>query len=119
MGYGGPVTVASAHALYCLYADPSLGDGALINVPPNLVSYRDTDRDGVADKQEPVSDRYASAGGQPEHMANSPTWLMDNWIASAGFGTRYRFQKGTFISEPASLIGQWGLSQDDWGRRFF
>jgi glucose/arabinose dehydrogenase/mono/diheme cytochrome c family protein len=96
----------------------ALGDGALIAEPPNLVWYRDTDGDGVADAQEPVSDRYATRGGQPEHMANSPTWLMDNWIASAGYGTRFRFQGGQFVKDETSVAGQWGCSQDDWGRRF-
>jgi mono/diheme cytochrome c family protein/glucose/arabinose dehydrogenase len=96
----------------------ALGDGALINEPPNLVWYRDTDGDGVADKKEVVSDRYATQGGQPEHMANSPTWLLDNWISSAGYGTRFRFQGGQFLKEETTAAGQWGCSQDDWGRRY-
>jgi len=96
----------------------AMGDGAIINEPPNLVWYRDTDGDGVADKKEVVSDRYATAGGQPEHMANSPTWMMDNWITSAGYGFRFRYQGGEFIKDETTSFGQWGLSQDDWGRRF-
>jgi mono/diheme cytochrome c family protein/glucose/arabinose dehydrogenase len=96
----------------------ALGDGALINEPPNLVWYRDTDGDGVADKKEVVTDRYATAGGQPEHMANSPTWMMDNWITSAGYGFRFRFQGGQFVKDETTSFGQWGLTQDDWGRRF-
>ncbi len=96
----------------------ALGDGAIINEPPNLVWYRDTDGDGVADKKEPITDRYATAGGQPEHMANSPTWMMDNWIVSAGYGFRFRFQGGQFVKDETTSFGQWGLTQDDWGRRF-
>ena len=63
----------------------ALGDGALVNEPPNLVWYHDTNGDGVADQQEIVSTHYAQKGGQPEHMANSPTWMMDNWISSANY----------------------------------
>jgi mono/diheme cytochrome c family protein/glucose/arabinose dehydrogenase len=96
----------------------ALGDGAIINEPPNLVWYRDTDGDGVADKKEIVSDRYATKGGQPEHMANSPTWLMDNWITSAGYGYRFRFKDGQFQRDDSAAAGQWGLTQDDWGRRY-
>ncbi len=96
----------------------ALGDGALVNVPPNLMWHRDTDGDGVADKQEVVHDRYATAGGQPEHMANSPTWLMDNTIGSAGYATRFRFAGGQFAKEETVSFGQWGLTQDDWGRRY-
>lgn len=96
----------------------ALGDGALVNEPPNLVWYRDTDGDGVADKKEVVTDRYATAGGQPEHMANSPTWMLDNWITSAGYPTRFRLQGGQFVKEETTSAGQWGCTQDDWGRRF-
>src|SRR5258708_32877200 len=96
----------------------ALGDGVLVNEPPNLVWYHDTDGDGVADKQEIVSTHYAKAGGQPEHMANSPTWLMDNWISSANYEFRFRLQGGKFLTEPTTAFGQWGCTQDDWGRRF-
>ena len=97
----------------------ALGDGALVAEPPNLTFYHDTDGDGVADKSEVVGGSYGSAGGQPEHMANSPTYCMDNLIWSAGYGQRYRFSQGKFISEATKSGGQWGLTQDDWGRRYF
>src|SRR5262245_59882528 len=96
-----------------------LGDGALIGEPPNLIWYRDTDGDGVADWKEVVNDKFGTAGGQPEHMANSPTWMMDNWIWCSNHPFRYRFQNGKFTSAPTQGFGQWGRSQDDWGRQFF
>ena len=42
----------------------------------------------------------ARKGGQPEHMANSLTFCMDNWLWGAGYGQRLRFVKGKFIGEP-------------------
>ncbi|MGB8168562.1 MAG: DUF6807 family protein [Chthoniobacteraceae bacterium] len=96
----------------------ALGDGAVVSEPPILAWYRDTDGDGVADKKEIISEKYATAGGQPEHMANSPTWMMNNWIESAGHNMRYRFQQGKFASEDTVGAGQWGRTQDDWGRGF-
>ncbi len=97
----------------------AIGDGALIAEPPNLVFHHDTDGDGVADKREVIHDAYATKGGQPEHMANSPTWMMDNWIWSAGHGFRYRYQGGAFLREATTGFGQWGRTQDDWGRQYF
>ncbi len=97
----------------------ALGDGALVAEPPNLSFYHDTDGDGVADKSEVVAGSFGSAGGQPEHMANSMTWCMDNWIWGAGYGQRLRYSQGKFLSEPTRSGGQWGLTQDDWGRRYF
>lgn len=97
----------------------ALGDGALVNEPPNLVWYHDTDGDGVADKQDLVTDKFATKGGQPEHMANSATWMMDNWITSAGYTFRFRLQPGNqFLKQEDVPFGQWGLTQDDWGREF-
>jgi mono/diheme cytochrome c family protein len=66
-----------------------------------------------------VDSAYGMAGGQPEHMANSPTWFMDNWIYSASHPKRYRLKGGKFVEEAAGLRGQWGLTQDDWGRMYF
>jgi mono/diheme cytochrome c family protein/glucose/arabinose dehydrogenase len=97
----------------------AIGDGALVSVPPNLIFMHDTDGDGVSDKQEVIHDAYAREGGQPEHMANSPTWMMDNWIWSTGHGFRYRYQGGTFLRESTTGFGQWGRTQDDWGRQYF
>ena len=97
----------------------ALGDGVLVSEPPNLTFYHDTDGDGVADKNEVIATNYARAGGQPEHMANTPTWCMDNWIWSAAHSERYRYTGGKFIADPTRSGGQWGLTQDDWGRRYF
>ena len=97
----------------------ALGDGCLVAEPPNLTFYHDTDGDGVADKQEVVATNYARLGGQPEHMANTPTWCQDNWIWSAAHSERLRYTGRKFITEPTRSGGQWGLTQDDWGRRYF
>ncbi len=97
----------------------ALGDGVLVAQPPNLTFFRDTNGDGVADKQEEVAKNYGTRGGQPEHMANSATWMMDNWIWSSNHSARYRFQGGAFVAAPTQGFGQWGRTQDDWGRQYF
>ncbi len=97
----------------------ALGDGVLIGEPPHLKWFRDMDGDGVAEKVEIIADNFGKAGGQPEHMANSPTWFMDNWIGGAMHPFRYRFQGGKFLSEAGATGGQWGMTQDDWGRPYF
>ena len=98
----------------------AMGDGALIAEPPNLTYYRDTDGDGVADAQIVVSTSFGAKGGQPEHMANTPMWALDNWIWCANHALRYRWQRGQFIADnTGGNRGQWGLTQDDWGRLYF
>lgn len=94
-------------------------DGAIIAEPPNLIFYHDTNDDGVADTHEVIADNFGTKGGQPEHMANSLTYCQDNWLWGAGYGQRLRWRDGKFISESTRGGGQWGLTQDDWGRRYF
>jgi mono/diheme cytochrome c family protein/glucose/arabinose dehydrogenase len=103
-------------------------DGALVAEPPKLWFLRDTDGDGKADKKELVADDYASQDdpklgrkANPEHASNSPTWMLDNWIYSANHTWRYRWNASgtnTWIKEPTAFRGQWGLSQDNYGRLY-
>ena len=92
--------------------------GALVAEPPSLFFMKDTDGDGKADVKE-VVDAYGSRTGQPEHMANSPTRMLDNWIYNANHGARYKLKDGKFIADGVPSRGQWGMTQDDYGRQFF
>jgi mono/diheme cytochrome c family protein/glucose/arabinose dehydrogenase len=93
--------------------------GALVAEPPELAFWEDTDEDGTADRKTLVATDYGKRGGQPEHMANTPTLAMDNWVYSAGHYARFRFGRGKWAGEFTRSRGQWGLSQDDYGRLFY
>ena len=93
--------------------------GVLVSEPPALWFMKDSKGDGVADVKEQVEAAYGSRTGQPEHMANSPTRFLDNWIYSANHGIRYKLKDGKWISEGTGSRGQWGMSQDDYGRPFY
>ncbi len=93
--------------------------GALVAEPPALWFLKDTDGDGKADLKELVDGAFGSRQGQAEHMANSPTWFLDNRIYCANHGARYRLKDGKWITDAVSSRGQWGLSQDDYGRPFY
>lgn len=97
----------------------AVNGGALIAVPPNLFFCKDTDGDGVADVKEVVASDYGTLGGQPEHMANTPIWAMDNAIWSAGYATRFKLRGGVWMKDTGLGRGQWGLCQDDFGRLYF
>ena len=93
--------------------------GALVAEPPVMWFMKDTDGDGVADAKEQVDGAYGSRAGQPEHMANSPTRFLDNWVCNANSGTRYRLKEGNWITDSGGSRGQWGMTQDDYGRPFY
>ena len=93
--------------------------GAFVAEPPNLFFCRDTKGNGIADEKILIASDYGTFGGQPEHMANTPTWAMDNRVYSANYGTSLKLANGAWQKGPGLGRGQWGLSQDDAGRLFF
>lgn len=93
--------------------------GAFVAEPPNLFFCRDTKGTGVADEKTLIATDFGTFGGQPEHMANTPTWAMDNRIYSANYGTSFKLANGAWQKGPGLGRGQWGLSQDDAGRLFY
>jgi len=97
----------------------AVNGGALIAVPPQLLFCKDTNGDGVADVKEVVATDFGTLGGQPEHMANTPVWAMDNAIWSAGYSTRFKLRSGVWQKDTGLGRGQWGLCQDDHGRLYF
>lgn len=97
----------------------AVNGGVLVGVPPQLLFCRDTDGDGKADVKEVIAEDFGTRTGQPEHMANSPVWAMDNAVWSAGWGTRLKLRGGVWTKDSGLGRGQYGLCQDDSGRLFF
>lgn len=92
-------------------------DGALIAVPPKLLYCRDTNGDGKADQQVEIADDYG-IGGNPEHQPNGLMMGLDNWIWNADYSKRFKYVDGRWISDIVPDLGQWGISQDNYGRLF-
>ncbi|HEY1050488.1 MAG TPA: PVC-type heme-binding CxxCH protein, partial [Prosthecobacter sp.] len=97
----------------------AVNGGALIAVPPNLFFCKDTDGDSKADVKDIVATDYGTQGGQPEHMANTPIWALDNAVWSAGYATRFKLRGGVWQKDSGLGRGQWGLCQDNFGRLYF
>jgi mono/diheme cytochrome c family protein/glucose/arabinose dehydrogenase len=102
-----------------------VGDGVLIGAPPELAFWRDTDGDGKADKKTIVALDYGVKVdpkrpflANPERAPNSLLWARDNWIYSAAYTKKFRYVKGEWETATTIFRGQWGLSQDDFGRLF-
>ncbi|MEW6306454.1 MAG: c-type cytochrome [Verrucomicrobiota bacterium] len=100
--------------------------GVLISEPPKLWFWRDTNGDFIADEKEEIAKDYATQAdpalgpkASPEHASNGLMWALDNWIYSANHTTRFRYFDGEWKREPTTFRGQWGISQDDFGRLVF
>lgn len=91
-------------------------DGVVAILPPQIVFLQDEDGDGEPDRREVLADGLTAGLSNPEHAANSLTLGFDNWVYAANHGWRYRRIDGEWVRERSARIGQWGMSEDDFGR---
>src|SRR5882724_1889225 len=98
-----------------------MDDGVLINETDSydLWLYRDTNGDGVADQKT----LFYSGGPRGENLEHQPGGLiydLDNWLYMAMNPFRLRVKGNQVFREntPANF-GQWGLTQDDYGKPWF
>lgn len=91
-------------------------NGILVAEPPNLWYYEIiNDKPG---KRVLVDDKYTGEGNV-EHHPNGLLRAMDNWIYNAKSSKRYRKQGDKWIIEQTHFRGQWGISQDNYGRLYY
>ena len=98
-----------------------VADGVLVNETDtdDIWLYRDTKGDGVADEKQLIF-KGGKRGGNLEHQASGLIWDRDNWIYQAANSFRLRLQGPEVLKEPTPANGgQWGLSQDDFGKLWF
>ncbi len=91
--------------------------GALIAAPPNLRYSRDTNGDGRSDERRSIAQDYGTRGN-PEHQPNGLIYGLDNWIYSAAYDKRIRYVDKQWAMDECQGTGQWGITQDNWGRLF-
>src|SRR5580765_7657023 len=81
--------------------------------------FTDTNGDGVADKKE----LFATGLGRllnVEHQESGFVWGLDNWIYSTINSVRIRWTPNGVLREPTgSNGGQWGVTQDNFGKVWF
>ncbi len=92
-------------------------DGILIAESKALWFVEDLDGDLVADRKTLIDPNYAQ--DSVEHSANGLLRGLDNWIYNAKEGHRYRRVGDEWIRGETERRGQWGISQDNYGRLFY
>lgn len=90
--------------------------GLLVAEPPRLW-YVEVNGDKPGSKTL-VDEKYAE-GGNVEHQPNGLLRAMDNWIYNAKSSKRYRKAGDRWLKETTHFRGQWGISQDNYGRLFY
>lgn len=93
-----------------------VGNGILVAEPPKLWYY---EFDGDKPGKKTLVDSLYTTGGNVEHQPNGLLRAMDNWIYNAKSDKRYRREGGRWLKEDTHFRGQWGISQDNYGRLFY
>jgi mono/diheme cytochrome c family protein/glucose/arabinose dehydrogenase len=101
----------------------SLVNGGLAVAEPPKLWFYPINKDLTAGPREEIANDYAKENdpergpqSNPEHASNGLMWALDNWIYSANHTTRFRNTDGTWKREGTASRGQWGISQDNYGR---
>ena len=101
----------------------AVGDGLIVNetYTYNLYSYRDKDGDGKADEKVLVYHNDTPDDANLEHQKSGLVWNIDNWIYVTSNPVRYKYSKGQLLVDTMRSTpgGQWGLTNDNYGRLFF
>ncbi len=94
-----------------------LDDGILVAEPPKLWF---VEKNGDKAGQKFLVDSDYAAGGNVEHQPNGLLRGLDNWIYNAKSSNRYRrVGKNKWLKEHTHFRGQWGISQDEFGRLYY
>jgi mono/diheme cytochrome c family protein/glucose/arabinose dehydrogenase len=97
-----------------------LNDGILVGEPPNVWFIRDTTGDGRGDEKILVYDGFGDHTDPNIHsFPGGLMWGMDNWLHSSNNNVEsIRKVNGEWETMPFRRLGQWGMSQDNWGRLY-
>lgn len=92
--------------------------GVLVSEPPILWYCQDTNGDLKADKKTEAFNGYATQG-PVEHTENGLMPGLDNWMYNAKSSKRLKFVDGKVVVENTVFRGQWGITQDNYGRLYY
>jgi mono/diheme cytochrome c family protein len=87
----------------------------------HIWSYRDTDGDGKADEKKMVFRNDVLDVRNLEHQNGGLLWNLDNWIYPSRDNLRYKYRNGRLVADTLvdNMIGQWGLTTNNYGQLFY
>lgn len=97
-----------------------LNDGILVAEPPNVWFIRDESGDGKGDTKELAYNSFGDNSDPNIHSyPGGLMWGMDNWLHSSNNNVEsIRRVNGQWKTLPFRRLGQWGMTQDNWGRLY-
>jgi mono/diheme cytochrome c family protein len=100
-----------------------VGDELFVTITNDrsIWSYKDTNGDGKADEKRIVFKNDDKDVRNLEHQNGGLLWNLDNWIYPSRDNLRYKYRNGALIADTLvdNMIGQWGMTTDNYGRLFY
>lgn len=100
-----------------------VGDEVYITITnaQHVWSYKDTNNDGIADQKKIVFENNSIDSRNLEHQNGGFLWNLDNWIYPSRDNLRYKYKNGKLAVDTLvdNMFGQWGLTNDDYGKLYF
>ena len=93
-------------------------DGILLVSPPNLLYCRDLDGDGKCDDTKVLTGGFGGLDSI-EHAGNGMIFGLDNTFHNSQHPYSFQFDGETITAIPVPSHGQWGTTQDDYGRQYY
>jgi putative membrane-bound dehydrogenase-like protein len=93
-------------------------EGILVAEHDKLWFVTDPDDDLVPDEKILIDPEYATYGSV-EHRPNGLLIGLDNWIYNSRSDKRYKRINGEWKTDTTENRGQWGITQDDYGRLYY
>jgi len=101
----------------------AVGDQLLVGITnvQHIWSYRDTNGDGKADEKKIIFRNDVLDVRNLEHQNGALYWNLDNWIYPSRDNRRYKYKNGILLADTMidNMIGQWGLTSDNYGRLYY
>ncbi len=91
--------------------------GGLLYAEPPYLYFTTIENDKPVNRV--IVDSLYAADGNPEHQPNGLLLNIDNWIYNAKSNFRYQRKNGVWKKEPTTFRGQWGISNDNFGRLYY
>jgi mono/diheme cytochrome c family protein len=116
---------------YTIFADSLLLPRAILTVGDKLfvqetnrqhiLSFRDTNGDGIADEKKIVFRNDVVDSRNVEHQNGGLIWNLDNWIYPTRDNLRYKWKNGALVADTLvdNMIGQWGITSDNYGQLYY
>ena len=93
-------------------------EGIFIIAPPNLLYCRDMTGDGKCDDVQELTDGFGGLDSV-EHAGNGLIYGLDNTFHNSQHGCSFTFDGEVLTLIPVPPHGQWGTTQDDYGRQYY